>query len=370
MTRTIEFVDTVKKQLYLSISGKEPANPYFTQLYRVNFDGSQMTLLSTEPGAHDFNFVPKAPYIVDSYSRVDLPPVVVLRSRDDGKVLMELGRSDSEYLRSIGWSPPEVIKVKGRDGVTDVYGLMYKPSNFDPNKKYPIIDHIYPGPFTGSTSVNYGFIGTGEPRGLAELGFIVVEIDHIGSPWRSTSFTQNYVNNMIDNGIPDHVAAIRQLAARYSWIDINRVGIYGHSGGGYASTDAMFTFPDFYKVAVSGAGNHHPNTYGHFWAERYLGLYDKAKYDKSANYTYAKNLKGKLLLMHGDMDDNVHPAATMKVVDALIKANKNFDMIIFPDAGHGLPSFEVRKRWDYFVKYLMGAEPPEEYEMMRGPYGF
>jgi dipeptidyl aminopeptidase/acylaminoacyl peptidase len=370
MTRSVVNVDTVKKQLYLSISGKEPSNPYFNQLYRVNFDGTDMTLLTPEAGAHQWTFAPKGPYIIDSYSRVDLPPVVVLRSQTDGKVIMELGRSDVDYLRTVGWTPPEVIKVKARDGVTDIYGLMYKPSNFDPSKSYPIIDHIYPGPFMGSTDVSYGFEGTGEPRGLAELGFIVVEIDHLGSPWRSTSFTQNYVNNMIDNGIPDHVAAIRQLAAQYSWIDINRVGIYGHSGGGYASTDAMFTFPDFYKVAVSGAGNHNPNTYGHFWAERYMGLYDKAKYEKSANFTYAKSLKGKLLLMHGDMDDNVHPANTLKVVDALIKANKNFDMIIFPDAGHGLPSYEVRKRWDYFVRYLMGGTPPEEYEMMKGPYGF
>jgi len=370
MVRSLNFVDSTARRLYVTASGKEPGNPYFAYLYRVNFDGTGMTLLTPEPGAHRVTFVPKAPYFIDNYSRVDMPPVTVLRDLATGRVLMELGRADVEYLRAIGWTPPEVITMKARDGVTDIYGLMYKPSNFDSTKSYPIIDHIYPGPFTGSTSVNYAFVGTSEPRALAELGFIVVQIDHMGSPWRSKSFTDYYLNNMIDNGIPDHVAGIRQLAARYSWIDINRVGIYGHSGGGYASTDAMFTYPNFYKVAVSGAGNHHPNTYGHFWAERYLGPYDKAKYDRSANYTYARNLKGKLLLMHGDMDTNVHPANTLKVVDALIKANKTFDMIIYPDAGHGLPDHSIRMRWDYFVRHLMGGTPPADYEMMATPRPF
>jgi dipeptidyl-peptidase 4 len=175
---------------------------------------------------------------------------------------------------------------------------------------------------------------------------------------------------MGDNGIPDHIAAIRQLGAKHSWIDLDRVGIYGFSGGGFASTDAMFRYPNFYKVAVSGAGNHHPATYGAFWAEKYQGLYNKAAYDEAANYTHAKNLKGKLLLMHGLMDDNVHPAATLKVVDALIKANKRFDLMIFPDEGHGFPrNYETRMLWDYFVIHLMGAEPPDDYVLMESLSG-
>ncbi len=180
---------------------------------------------------------------------------------------------------------------------------------------------------------------------------------------------------MGDNGIPDHIAAIRQLAARHRYIDINRVGIYGHSGGGFASTDAILRYPDFFHVAVSGAGNHDNRTYGHFWGEKYQGLYEKKgnsdNYEASANYTMAENLEGELLLMHGDMDNNVHPANTLRVVDALIKANKDFDMIIFPDAGHGLPDYSIRKRWDYFVQHLLGLEPPREYKMMdRPPFSF
>src|SRR6185369_2822591 len=209
-----------------------------------------------------------------------------------------------------------------------------------------------------------------EPRALAELGFIVIELDHMGTPGRSKAFHDYYFGNMGDNGIPDHVVGIKQLAAAHRWIDINKVGIYGHSGGGFASTDAILTYPDFYKVAVSGSGNHDNRTYGFFWGEKYQGLLKPGtpdNFEASANYTKAKNLKGKLLLMHGDMDNNVHPSNTLRVVDALIKANKDFDMIIFPDSPHGLPTYSVRKIWDYFVRNLMGAEPPAGYEMIGGP---
>jgi dipeptidyl aminopeptidase/acylaminoacyl peptidase len=362
-TLSISRVDSAAKQLYFNTYGREPGNPYYGHHYRANFDGSGLTLLTPEEGHHGVTWVPKASYFIDTYSRADLPPITVLRD-PNGKVIMELARGDLSLLTSVGWTPPEVFQVKARDGATDLWGLMYKPSDFDPKKVYPIISHIYPGPQRGSVVGEWGFSARNDVRGLTELGFIIVQLDHQGSPKRSKSFHDFYFRNMGDNGIPDHVAAIRQLAARNPWIDINRVGIYGHSGGGFASTDAMFRFPDFFKVAVSGAGNHHPNTYGNFWAEKYQGLYDKAKYDEAANYTHAKNLKGHLLLMHGDMDDNVHPANTLKVVDALIKANKNFDMLIFPDAGHGLPDYSIRKQWDYFVKYLLGAEPPDDYQMM------
>jgi len=267
-----------------------------------------------------------------------------------------------------------VFTVKARDNVTQLYGLMYKPSNFDPNKKYPIITHIYPGPQVGSVA-DWGFTtgGSGQARSLAELGFIVIQLDHMGTPKRSKAFHDFYYGNMGDNGIPDHIAAIRQLAARYSFIDINRVGIYGHSGGGFASTDAILSYPDFFKVAVSGSGNHDNRTYGFFWGEKYQGLYKPGQngqpdnFEAAANYTKAKNLKGKLLLMHGDMDNNVHPSNTLRVVDALIKANKDFDMLIVPDAPHGLPTYTVRKGWDYFVRNLLGAEPPAGYEMIVGP---
>jgi dipeptidyl aminopeptidase/acylaminoacyl peptidase len=362
---TLLKVDSVRKQIYFTAGGRESGSPYHVRIYRINFDGSGMTLLTPEDAVHQATFVPKADYFIDSYSRVDTPPVIVLRNMNDGKVVMELSRGDASLLTSIGWTPGELFIAKARDGVTDLWGIMYRPSTFDPTKSYPIISHIYPGPQRGSVT-GWGFAGASDPRALAELGFIIIQLNHQGSPGRSKSFHDFYYGNMGDNGIPDHIAVIRQLAAKNPWIDINRVGIYGHSGGGLASTDAILRWPDFFKVAVSGAGNHHPATYGFFWAEKYQGLYDKKSYDAAANYTLAKNLKGHLLLMHGDMDNNVHPAATLKVVDALIKANKgNFDMIIFPDAGHGLPDYSIRKQWDYFVTWLLGKTPPAEYEMMR-----
>jgi dipeptidyl aminopeptidase/acylaminoacyl peptidase len=366
-------VDSVAKQLYFMVSGKQDV-PYYSQLHRVNFDGSNMTLLTPEPGEHSAFFVPKANYFIDTHATADGPPTIRLRSGVDGRVIMDLESGDVELLESVGWTPPEVIKVKARDGVTDLWGLVYRPSHFDSTKTYPIIDHIYPGPQVGSVGA-WSFSARHEPRALAELGFIVLELDHMGTPGRSKAFHDFYFGNMGDNGLPDHIAAIRQLAAQHSYIDINRVGIYGHSGGGFASTDAILRYPDFFHVAVSGAGNHDNRTYGYFWGEKYQGLLKKNgstdNYEGSANYTMAANLKGKLLLMHGDMDTNVHPANTLRVVDALIKANKNFDMIIFPDAGHGLPEYSIRKQWDYFVTHLLGEKPPEDYKMMdRPPFQF
>jgi len=213
--------------------------------------------------------------------------------------------------------------------------------------------------------------GSGQARSLAELGFIVIQLDHMGTPKRSKAFHDFYYGNMGDNGIPDHIAAIRQLAAQHDWIDINKVGVYGFSGGGFASTDAILRYPDFFKVAVSGSGNHDNRTYGFFWGEKYQGLY-KAEggsdnFESAANYNLAKNLKGKLLLTTGDMDNNVHPSNTIRVVDALIKANKDFDMLVTPDVGHALPPYGIRRVWDYFVRNLMGAEPPTGYEMIGGP---
>ncbi|MFN8583159.1 MAG: prolyl oligopeptidase family serine peptidase [Gemmatimonadaceae bacterium] len=353
--------------VYFSAWGKDSGFLYYSHLFKVNADGSGMMPLTPEDGDHSITFTPKGPYFIDNFAPVDKAPVITLRSAADGKAIMELARGDIELLQSVGWRPPEIIQTKARDGVTDIYGLMYKPSHFDPKKVYPILDHIYPGPQVGSVG-RWGWSGTGETQALAELGFIVIEIDHQGTPRRSKAFHDFYYRNMGDNGIPDHIAAIRQLAAKNSWIDINRVGIYGHSGGGLASTDAILRYPDFYKVAVSGSGNHNPDTYAWYWAARYQGPYDKASYDSAANYTLAKNLKGHLLLMHGDMDNNVHMSNTLRMVDALIKANKtNFDLMIFPDAPHGLPVFHIRKRWDYLVKYLLNAEPPADYEMIVPP---
>jgi dipeptidyl aminopeptidase/acylaminoacyl peptidase len=269
-----------------------------------------------------------------------------------------------------GWQPPLPITVKARDGVTDLYGLMYKPTTLDPAKKYPIVNHIYPGPQTGSVGSRAFSPARGDAQALAELGFVVVEIDGMGTPWRSKKFHEAYYGNMGDNTLPDQVAGMKELAARYPWIDIERAGIYGHSGGGYAAADAMFRYPDFFKVGISEAGNHDNRVYEDDWAEKWQGLLEKkpdgaTNYDSQANQLIAGNLKGKLLLAHGTMDANVPPNNTLLVVDALIKANKDFDLLMLPNRGHGFgdEAYMVRRRWDYFVRYLLGAEPPHEYEM-------
>jgi dipeptidyl aminopeptidase/acylaminoacyl peptidase len=367
----IAYVSDTTKKVFFTAWGREPGVPYYAHLYSIAFDGSAARLLTPEDGNHRVTFVPTGGYFLDTYSRVDLPPVTLLRSATDGSVIMTLEKADVELLKNIGWTPAEVFTVKARDNVTTLYGLMYKPSTFDPHKKYPIITHIYPGPQVGSVG-DWGFStgSSGQARSLAELGFIVIQLDHMGTPKRSKAFHDFYYGNMGDNGIPDHIAAIRQLAARYDYIDIDKVGIFGFSGGGFASTDAILRYPDFFKVAVSGSGNHDNRTYGFFWGEKYQGLYkpDSAKgtdnFESAANYTLAKNLKGKLMLTTGDMDNNVHPSNTFRVVDALIKANKDFDLIVFPDTPHALPAYGIRRLWDYFVRNLAGREPPPGYEMI------
>jgi dipeptidyl aminopeptidase/acylaminoacyl peptidase len=369
------YVDQVRKLIYFTGAGREDGLPYNRRVYRVAYDGTALTLLTPEDAFHNARFSPNGRFIVDTYSSFEKPPVTVLRSAVDGHVIRTLEESDITRLTSIGWKPGQVFSVKARDGMTDIYGVMWLPSNFDANKKYPVIENIYPGPQIGSVG-QWTWQNGSENKALAELGFVVVQLDHLGTPYRSKAFHDNYYGNFIDNGLPDHVAGIKQLGVRYPFMDLDRVGIYGHSGGGFASTDAILRFPDFYKVAVSGAGNHDNRSYNIYWAEKYQGLMKRDtvrntdNFATSANKTYVKNLKGHLLLMHGDMDDNVHPANTIQLVDELIKANKDFDLVIAPNRNHGLnePYF-IRRRWDYFVRYLMGVEPPREYEIAPAPSG-
>jgi dipeptidyl aminopeptidase/acylaminoacyl peptidase len=365
-------VDDDSETVYFTGRGREPGrNLYYAHLYRVNFDGSGLQLITPEDADHTINVSPSGRFFVDSYSRIEAPPVTVLRSFPDGQIIRTLEEADISRLEEAGWRPAEVFTAKARDGVTDLYGVIYFPPNIDSTKSYPIISHIYPGPFIGSVG-RWNFKGGGEDHALAELGFVVVQIDHLGTSLRSRAFHHNYYGNFGDNGLPDHITVIKQLAARYPFIDLDRVGIFGHSGGGFASTDAMLRYPDFFKVAVSGAGNHDNRSYNIGWAEKYMGELERDSvrgtdnFTTSANQTMAANLRGKLLLMHGDMDDNVHPANTIQLVNELIKANKDFDLIMAPDRAHGLnePYF-IRRRWDYFVMHLLGAEPPREYEIKR-----
>ncbi len=365
------FVDEARQRIYFTARGREPGrNPYYAHLYRIGFDGSGLTLLTPEDANHIIEFSPSGNYFVDTYSRVEEEPVTLLRTAADGRIVRELERADISGIEEVGFIPGEVFSAKARDGITDLYGILYLPPDLDENAKYPIISHIYPGPQRGSVG-DWEFKGGGENFALAQLGFVVVQIDHLGTPHRSKAFHDNYYGNFIDNGIPDHIAVIRQLAARHSFIDLDRVGIYGHSGGGFASTDAILRYPDFFKVAVSGAGNHDNRSYNIYWAEKYQGVMETDStgtdnFEDAANKSYASNLEGKLLLMHGDMDDNVHPAMTVQVIEELIKANRDFDLIWAPDRAHGLnePYF-IRRRWDYFVRHLLGAEPPSRYEIVR-----
>jgi len=366
-------VDEANRQLYFLGVGKEKGrDPYFAHFYRIGFDGKGLKLLTPENANHTIVLSPSRRYFVDTYSTPVDPPVSVLRDMT-GDVLMTLEMADITRLRAAGWQPPMPFTVKARDGVTDLYGLMYRPTHFDPSKKYPIINHIYPGPQTGSVGSRNFSPTRGDTQPIAELGFIVVQIDGMGTPWRSKAFHDAYYGNMGDNTLPDQIAGMRELAARYPWIDLDRAGIYGHSGGGYATASALFRHPDFFKVGVSQAGNHDNRHYEDDWAEKWQGLLvtrpdGTTNYDNQANQLVAGNLKGKLLIAHGTMDSNVPPNNTLLVVDALIKANKDFDLIMFPNRGHGFGSepYMVRRRWDYFVKHLLGAEPPKEYEFRQG----
>ena len=364
-------VDEKNRVLYFLGVGKESGrNPYFAHLYRVGFDGKNQKLLTPEDANHDVSLSLAGRYFVDSYSTPDTAPVAVLRDAD-GKLVSKLEEADISKLVATGWKPPVVFTAKARDGATDIYGLMYKPTNLDPNKKYPIVNHIYPGPQSGSIG-GWGFSAArSDCQALAELGFVVVEIDGMGTPFRSKKFQDAYYANMGDNTLPDQIAAMKELAAKYSWIDLDRAGIYGHSGGGFATADAMFRYPDFFKVGISESGNHDNREYEDDWGEKWQGLLTKnpdgtTNYDDQANQNLAKNLKGHLLLAHGTMDNNVPPYNTLLVVDALIKANKDFDLLMLPNQAHGYGSesnYMMRRRWDYFVRYLLGAEPPHEYEM-------
>jgi dipeptidyl-peptidase 4 len=366
-------VDESGRIIYFQGVGKESGrDPYFRHFYKIGFDGKGQTLLTPEDGDHVVSLAPSGKYFVDSYSKPDTAPVSVLRDAD-GKVVLALETADISQLVASGWTPPIPITVKARDGTTDLYGLMFRPTDFDSSRRYPIINNIYPGPQTGSVRGRSFLAARGDAQAIAELGFIVVQIDGMGTPWRSRSFHEKWYGDMGDNTLPDQVAAMKELASRYPWIDLERAGIYGHSGGGNATATAMFKYPDFFKVGVSQAGNHDNRVYEDDWAEKWQGLLVKkpdgtSNYDDQANQNHAKNLKGKLLLAHGTMDTNVPYYSTLLVVDALIKANKDFDLIVLPNRGHGFGNepYMVRRRWDYFVKHLLGAEPPVNYEM-KGP---
>lgn len=364
-------VDEENGVIFFEAKGKEAGrNPYFAHVYSVKFDGSALTLLTPEDGNHQVSFSPDKKYFVDNYSQPSVAPVSVLRNTS-GKLLATLEKADISKLEATGWKPPQQITVKSDNGQWDLYGILFVPTNMEAGRKYPIINYIYPGPQGGSVG-NWSFSpSVRDNQALAELGFVVVAIEGSCNPNRSKSFHDACYGSLAVNTLPDQVAGMKQLAARYSFIDLTRVGIWGHSGGGSATTAAMFRFPDFFKVGIAESGNHDNRNYEDDWAERYVGLEQKmpngkTNYDADAVAQYAGNLKGKLLLAHGGMDDNVPPYHTYLVVDALVKANKDFDLLIFPNARHGYgedSNYMMRRRWDYFVQHLLGATPPLNYKI-------
>lgn len=369
---TIVRLDEKTRQLWFVGVGKDTTrDPYFKHLYRIGLDGKGLTLLTPEDGDHTVTLSPNGAVLVDSWSRPDLPPTTTLRQATTGKLIATLETADISKLLATGWRPPTRITVKARDGKTTLYGLMFTPIGMDSSKTYPIINYIYPGPQTGSVGSRSFSAARGDHQALANLGFIVVQIDGMGTPFRSKSFHDAYYGRMGDNTLPDQVAGMKELAARYRFIDITRAGMWGHSGGGFATADAMFRYPDFFKVGIAESGNHDNRNYEDDWGERYHGLLVRGpnggdNYDAEANQTLAKNLKGKLMLAHGTMDDNVPPDNTLLVVDALIKAGKDFDLVMIPNAAHGYgaaSNYMMRRRWDYFVQHLMGATPPKEYQI-------
>lgn len=361
----VKKVDEKKRVIYFIAVGLQKENPYFAQLCKVNFDGEGFKILTPEPGTHAVTFSPSGNYFIDSYSKPDVPGETVLRNLD-GKIILTLAKTDISRLKATGWKPPVPFQVTAADGKTAIYGLMYVPTQLDSLKKYPVIDYIYPGPQGGSVGGWSFRASRGDNQALAELGFVVVEIEGTGNPLRTKSFQDMSYGNMAINTLPDQITGIRQLAARYAYMDTSRVGIWGHSGGGFATAGAMFRYPDFFKVGIAESGNHDNRNYESDWGDRFDGPIDNDAYEAQANATYAKNLKGKLLLVHGLMDNNVPPQNTLLVVQALENAGKDFDLIVFPNSRHGYGSYTyymMRRRWDYFVKNLLGAQPPQEYKL-------
>lgn len=375
LVKQIKNINEETRQIYFSAGGKEEGNPYHNYFYKVNFDGSNFINLTPSKGTHSVKFSVDYSMLIDTYSTTTNPPITVLRN-GNGEKIMDLETADISELNKNNWQKPVEFSVKARDEKTDIYGIMCLPSHYDASKKYPVLNYIYPGPQSGSVGT-YNFRPVWRDfQAVAELGFVVVAVDAMGTPMRSKSFHDAYYGNMGDNGLPDNIAAIKQLAQKYKGMDIERVGIWGHSGGGFASTRAVFAYPEFYDVAVSGSGNHDNRNYEADWGEKWQGLLvdgnaegkadGTTNYDNQANQLIAKDLKGKLLITHGTMDDNVPPSNTMLVVEALIKANKDFDMILYPNKRHGygdMTKYMTRKRWDYFVTHLLNAKPAEGFKL-------
>ena len=367
VVRQINHIDEENQIIYFTAGGVEKGrDPYYKHLYRINFDGTELQLLTPEDAEHDIQFSPDKKYFIDNYSRVDLKPIAVLRRLSDGKFIRKLQEANIDKLLETGWRYPERFKLKARDNKTDIYGIIQYPSTFDSNKKYPIIDNSYSGPQAVNTPKSFwrGIWNDWTP--LSEVGFIVMRVDGLGSAMRSKYFHDFSYKNLGDIGAPDHMKAIRYLASKYNYIDTTRVGIFGFSAGGYDAAHAILKYPNFYKVAVAVAGNHDQRMAKAWWPEQYMGEPGN-QYKDQSNLSIAKNLKGKLLLVHGDMDNNVNPACTYRLAAELVNNNKDFDLIIIPNQNHSQlwgHKYLIRKRMDFFVKNFWNIDPPCEFKFI------
>jgi dipeptidyl aminopeptidase/acylaminoacyl peptidase len=359
VVRRVEKVDEEKRQIWFEASGMYPGkDPYFIHFYRINFDGSGLTALTEADANHQVSFSSDMKYYVDTWSRVDQAPISELRSSADRKLIAELEHGDIQELTKAGWRAPEVFTSLARDGKTEIWGVIFRPTNFDPLKKYPVIEYIYAGP--QGSFVPKSFSAFNPMQSLAELGFIVAQVDGMGTSNRSKAFHDAAWKNLGDAGFPDRILWHQAVAAKYPYYDISRVGIYGNSAGGQNSLGGMLFHPEFYKVCVSSCGCHDNRMDKIWWNEQWMGWPLGPEYAASSNADNAHRLRGKLLLVVGEMDTNVDPASTMQVVNALIKANKMFDLLVIPGAGHGPGGvYGERKRNDFFVHHLLGVDPPD-----------
>lgn len=357
--RGVQHVDEANEVIYFSANGmKKGEDPYLIHYYKINFDGSNLVELTPEEGMHQCWYSSDYKYLVDVYSKVDQAPIAVLRDAKNGKIRMQLNKADISALLANGWKAPEVFSAKGRDGKTDMWGVIYRPSNFDPSKKYPVIEYIYSGPgdqYVPKTFSSYNWWMTS----LAELGFIVVQVDGMTTSFRSKEFEEVCYKNLKDAGLPDHIAWIKAAAQKYPYMDIDRVGIFGCSAGGQESTGAVLFHPEFYKAAYSACGCHDNRMDKIWWNELWMGYPVDESYSACSNVDNAHLLSRPLMLVVGELDDNVDPASTMQVANALIKANKDFELVVIPGAHHTMgEDFGEHKRYDFFVRHLMGVTPP------------
>ncbi|MGA8939528.1 MAG: prolyl oligopeptidase family serine peptidase, partial [Acidobacteriaceae bacterium] len=359
LVRNVDYVDDKNRQIWFEAGGSIPGqDPYFTQYYRINFDGTGLTRLTDANGMHTASFSRDRKFYVDSWQRVDLAPVAQLRRTSDQKVVLDLDKGDTTALLAAGFRFPEVFVAKGRDGKTDIWGTIVRPMHFDPKKKYPVLENIYAGP--QGSFVPKTFSPVSRDQALAELGFIVVHIDGMGTSNRSKAFQDVAFKDLADAGFPDRILWHKAVAAKYPYYDISRVGIFGTSAGGQSAMGAMLFHPDFYKVAVSNSGCQDNRMDKMWWNEQWMGWPIGPQYAASSNVDNAYRLKGKVLLIIGEMDTNVDPASSLQVVNAFVKAHKHFDMLYIPGQNHGVGILRDQHYLeDYFVRNLLGVEPPD-----------